>query len=462
MTLKPLRLKDSQYFRSEQNKESVHTALYCRAVDKLKRELKEGKVDFLSFSSHHTSPRLEEEIVWYEIDDVELKYKGNNAVITRATFYTSHYIGTYSTTVQNTKVHIVIEPRFGNDGVFNYLLSYAYGIYLPKAKSSSETIRSNTLWLLAVLYKAALNKALETSHIPKEYRQIERNLDTFRGQLHLQKHLYVNLFDQSKFYCRYRKLTMDTTINRTLRYVYRLLKRNDMHALLADMHEYDAMLQSFGVAEKEITPHEIADIRYTKLNIHYKKPMEIASLIIKRTYNTSALHPGENDSFSYFLDMAQLWEDYLLKVLRKHLSEYDIYSPNERGGTPLFDDGSRKIRPDIIIEKDSRVVAVLDAKYKYYAQVGRYADIDQSVSREDLYQMSTYLYHYASQGHDVVGLFVSPVEDRGEIKTLSSNPRHKIGVVNLDISRFDNTSFSSEEMLKTERRFVQKIREILP
>lgn len=207
----------------------------------------------------------------------------------------------------------------------------------------------------------------------------------------------------------------------------------------------------------------IKNISYSKLNISYKKVMELSGLIIKNE-SKSSNKSFKNDSFSYFLDIAEVWENYLLKLLEKNLLEYTIYSPNEKGGVSLFTDGSREIRPDIIIEKDNRVVAVLDAKYKHYNKIGKYAGIDKSVSRDDLYQMATYLYYYGNKNENIVGLFISPIEQSEEnIKILNNSSNHQIGVVNLNIEQFnsENCGFSMEKVKELEEVFIKKIKGII-
>ena len=44
-------------------------------------------------------------------------------------------------------------------------------------------------------------------------------------------------------------------------------------------------------------------------------------------------------------------------MLQKNLPQYNIYSPNERGGDYLIEDSFRQIRPDIIIEFDGKIIA---------------------------------------------------------------------------------------------------------
>lgn len=452
-----LELKDSQYIDGEESK--YYNIYYCNAVDKLNQEIIDMQIDFFSLGGNNK--KLNKKFIWYKIDEIENFSK--TQIIKKATFFTSHYMGFYSTVINNEIVNIRISPRFGV-GIFNYLISFAYGIYLPKGFSNSSSHNSDSLWLITLMWKATLEKALTKSQIPKEYQKQSKNLETYKGQLNIAKHLHHNLFDKSKFYCDYRKLTMNTLVNQTIRYTYKLLEKKGYANLLKDISEYEQMLQSFGVENQKPTLQMIKNISYSKLNIAYKKVMELSSLIIKSQSKSTINKSFTNDSFSYFLDIAEVWENYLLKLLQKNLPEYEIYSPNEKGGISLFYDGSREIRPDIIIKKDNKVIAVLDAKYKHYNKIGKYADIDKSVSRDDLYQMATYLYHYGNKNENIVGLFISPIKQSEENpKLLNNTTNHKIGVFNLNIEQFnsEDCNFSMEKVKEEEKVFIKKIKGIL-
>ncbi len=451
-------LEDSQHLDGKDINDKHKTALYCQAVDKLNHNIQNKQIEFFSFSNSKEIQNLEDKLIWYEINTT--RESNSNIVVRKATFFTSHYIGYYSTKVLNKTINIKIEPRFGNP-LLHYLLSYAYGVYLPKGFSSSNNKKTQSLWLIVFMWKALLQKAMTKSQIPKEYQKHSKNLHTFKGQLHISNHIKYNLFDQSRFYCNFRKLTMNTIINQTIRYTYKLLQKEYGH-ILSDIGEYDLMLQSFGVDNKKVNHEQIENIRYSKLNFYYKKVMELSSLILKKESKTSDIYSSNNDSFAYFVDIAELWENYLLKVLQKGLSEYHIYSPNEKGGVNLFADGSRNIRPDIIIEKDGNAIAILDAKYKRYQNIGKTAYDYSCVSRDDLYQMATYLYHYGKESENIVGLFISPVEQGTEYpKNLHSNPKHQIGVLNLNINIFSKSEFNKDDINNAENEFIHKIRGIL-
>jgi 5-methylcytosine-specific restriction endonuclease McrBC regulatory subunit McrC len=444
-----LLLKDSQYINGENSgwKSQNNISSFLQAIDKLKKSISNKEIQLFSLESGKLND-IDDDIIWYLYDTPN-----------KATFFTSHYIGYY--TVDG--VTIEVKPRFGN-GIFNHLLSYAYGIYIPKSDvGSSSNTKSSNLWLITIMWKAILEKAITKSQIPKEYKAYEKNSSKFKGQLQISKHIKNNLIDKSKFYCKYRKLTMDTTINQTVRYIYKLLlrKQKGLSNILKDVAEYDNTLQSFGVQDKEVSLFEIQNIRYSKLNINYKKVMELSLLIIKSESSKNDNKSFQKHGFSYFLDIAELWENYLLKILQKNLPEYDIYSPNYGHREYLLEDNFRQIRPDIIMEKNGKTIAILDAKYKLYNKLGAIAKY--GVSRDDLYLMSTYLYHYADSSSKVLGLFISPVEG-SEIKSLKHNKSHKIGILGLNIEQFKETSgiqFSNENIHNEEVNFIKKLKEEL-
>ena len=142
------------------------------------------------------------------------------------------------------------------------------------------------------------------------------------------------------------------------------------------------------------------------MNVVYKPVMEFSKAIISRHLAESLPNSQKMAETAFFVDMAELWEMFLLRVLQKKLDDdYNVYSPNLSAGAFLLEDENRAIRPDIIIEKDNRAVMIIDAKYKRYKTLGRTSKDPYAVSREDLYQMTTYLYHYGEDDQPIYGLF---------------------------------------------------------
>lgn len=415
---------------------------YMYAIDKINEQVEMGKISVINLLPYTKKQEIEP-FLWYQPN-----YDAISGQISEISIFTSHYIG--RCTVGN--VNLTISPRFGN--VFSYLIGYAANVYLPIATSGIELKSSNPFWLITMLWKAMLEKALAQGNIPKEYVNVQRNIKHYRGHLSLHQHIHTNLCDSTHFYCAYRELSFNSTINRTIRYTYRILRsKGGVDGILSDLHGYDQRLASFGVTDEEVQLEEINHIRYTRLNEPYKPLMQLCYSIIANENAESSSKGAAGVSF--FVDVAELWESYLLKLLQNYLGkEYVVYSPNSTRGCYLLDNSIREIRPDILIEREGRVVMIIDAKYKNYKTFG--INANEGVSHEDLYQMNTYLYHYGENGKRITGIFTSPVGSVSDVHVYSSTPKHRVGLVNLDISSNDITTLHKEE-----ERYVTMIHSIL-
>lgn len=426
-------------------------AAYMNTVDRLQHQIAAGQLEIVNLQTYN--PRSEiESPVWYEIKSYSEKKSGYK-VVNECQFYSSHYIGRYS----HEGYAIIINPRFGN--TFNYLVSYASNIYIPYGESEiSFNSQNNSYWLIALLWKAMLNRALTTGQIPKEYITVTKNQKNYHGRLTIAKHIRANLCDATRFYCSYKKLSMDNTINRVIRSIYIILKSKGLSSLVAEFEAYDKYLCSMGVGAEVVDVHEIDDIRYTRLSAPYKPVMELSRTILANHKAESSNDKSVNSDVSYFIDIAELWEMYLLKLLQNNLpSDYYVYSPNTGFGDSLLEGGMREIRPDIIIEKNGRVLMIIDAKYKDYTQFGKSALF--GVNREDLYQMTTYLHHYGKEDQSIIGLFTSPFPcSEDDVHAYSHNKNHRIGLVNLDIVSVDD---NIELLHKNEQVYLDNITKIL-
>jgi 5-methylcytosine-specific restriction enzyme subunit McrC len=447
---------------SSEPRSGIHLPLLLAAVDRLNEAIQKGEVPLVSLRGDERPFRSDMPgILSYAVKSTDAAGK-RAFTITEAHFEVSYFIGTHTTKIGSEVVTLQIQPRWGS-GILSYLLQYTTGIYQPPDPAAATAQQKDSAaWLLVMLWKSLFNQALRRCHIPKEYRERKTNDRFFRGRLDVPRQIRENSVDQSRFACVDAPLTLDTTISRTIRHMIRLLAKPGAYpALMRDLAGFEERLAAFGVSEKDVKPADIAKICYTRLSIGYR-PLMQASLAILRRFGGSTLQNAASETPSYFIDLAELWENYLLAILQRYLpSEYRIWSPNETGGTHLLAGEKRAIRPDILIEKSGQIVAVLDAKFKNYTQIGRCEK--GGVSREDLYQMGTYLYHYSGFDRPILGLFVTPTPGAvsPDVETLSHHPLHRLGVVAFDITSWDDKSHTNEipiaNIRKAEETFAKVV-----
>lgn len=432
------------------------------AIKKLNESAKSKEIEILSLAGgrrHHD--HLEEDIITIN------KKKDDSGNIVSHGVNVSHYIGVYSCKVEKNEVVIEISPNW-SEAKLLYILGFSTGIFLPPSDDYTKvnTKQKSVNWYLVLLWRSYFDQAHRKSHIPKEYRIKHTNDHVFKGRLDVYRQIRENIVDQSKFCCTYSEITIDTTINRTIRYVFLLLskEKNDYSELLRKVRVHDDILAARGVKNFTVHPREIDAIRYTRMSEVYKPLMQISKIVIQ-LYGANTDNDGKHKGVSFLIDISELWENYLFAILKRNLGpDYTIRNTNADGGDYLIEGNRREIRPDMIIYKGvEQPVAILDAKYKYYTQIGKYED--GGVSRGDLHQMVTYMYHYGS-GTNLVGLFICPGKDApgndpGSPHTMAKDTNHKIGVVNFDVDggeKEQDLKETDDEKKKREREELEALR----
>ena len=418
-----------------------------KAVDELNSTFDSGEVEVISLLPFSAVNHELEPPITYQVAD--------HLNPDSAYFSTSRFVGYFS----SGDITINIKPRFGKD-IFNHILKEATDIYIPESEARQGFSNDPNSWktLSALLWKSLLNKALANGSIPKSYVVEISNKKNFKGRLDIPRHIKANLTDSSRFYCKKRILTPDCTINRTIVHLLNKFEGTEAGRIFNEFYPFRERLVSQGVRAVDVTSREIDSISYTRLTESYRPLMALSKRLLEN-HNIEAEWAGCRGS-SFFIDMAELWEAYLLKVLRKRLdgSLYDVFSPNINGGQWMLQDDMRQFRPDIIIRRNGRVVMVIDAKYKGYRTLGKYASVRQAVSREDFYQVTSYIHHYGASSEPIAGVFTSPVsDDKMPLKAYTGNSAHKIGLINLNLT----DCATVDELHNEEICFAERISRVL-
>lgn len=142
------------------------------------------------------------------------------------------------------------------------------------------------------------------------------------------------------------------------------------------------------------TYNDIAKVRLASLARDYQS-LAVMSLDILKQKGV-AERDGTQRNKTLLLDVAELWEHYLLGVLRgvageDYAENLDVvYSARDDGDYLLSShNGGRglgRLLPDYLIQQFGKTVVIADAKYKKLGDA-----LHQSPKRDDLYQMTAYL-----------------------------------------------------------------------
>ena len=201
----------------------------------------------------------------------------------------------------------------------------------------------------------------------------------------------------------------------------------------------------------------------------YKKVLEYARFIING--NNIEKNDGTQQTFGFIINVAELFEIYITKLLQKEFSDWYVESPKiELYNTPqMF--YQRKIIPDIVMKKASDVL-VFDTKYKKMTMQGKNKNGAGDVDRNDFFQINTYMSYYQNHPDKYnvkIGGLLYPIEksfkenkDICHSQTWFGNLNSKFIVDGIDLSdlKEDNENkFAS--IVKREQKFIEGIKKLL-
>jgi 5-methylcytosine-specific restriction enzyme subunit McrC len=180
------------------------------------------------------------------------------------------------------------------------------------------------------------------------------------------------------------------------------------------------LMAATGTRPRVPTKAELDRIRYTPITAGFARIAELSRQIANRRGLVADIDT-DGKTKGVLLDVAELWEMYVLSVLRKAAAPLSVmHGTRETTASRklLHSDVTRQglgtLIPDAILHSGSVTKGIVDAKYKSLHPT---ASSPNGPQREDLYQMAAYLGRFqAPAGMTTWGLLAYP----------SDPPKHQI------------------------------------
>lgn len=299
----------------------------------------------------------------------------------------SYYIGA-SWLVKN-ELAVIVTPKMKNIDFVTMFLSaleidtknesdyfaQCYGIQFDEPTIETDE-QLNQLTPLLVLHFVSLLERLVKRGLKKDYVIREENLKTkVKGRLLFTKHLQKNVFQQrsDRVYCQYQEYTDDIPENRLLKkallFADRIIGNYESLKVQSSYFEIQSRLSKLknrldGISD-EIEPYQVQKLSTNKLFKEYKEAIRVAKMLLRRyDYSISEASQEQHSTPPFWIDMARLYEMWVLSVLQKNSINEILFQ--ERGFY------GRQIA-DFVIREEKMV---LDAKYKPdYQNIG-FVDIN--------------------------------------------------------------------------------------
>ena len=269
------------------------------------------------------------------------------------------------------------------------MLSVAWGLRVADGELAGlDTQRSDLLEVLIGLFANRLLVAVRRG-LPPRYVGFEADLRLLRGRLNVVRQVTSLAARPDVLACRFEELSEDTPLNRVLKAaVQRLVRVTRSAANARLLHELAARLELVGDSPKPLKE----PVRLDRTNTAYHGLHRLALLFLSGDWQSTT--SGEALGFSLLFPMAELFEKFVGKLVRRSVAPWPVRLQDRRHSALLDDAGPLfALRPDVVIEAPAGPI-VLDAKWKKLAaNDGRKLGVDQA----DIYQMLVYGQAYGAE-----------------------------------------------------------------
>jgi len=294
-----------------------------------------------------------------------------------------------------TDYKITIKPRFGEKVLFR-MLEEIYNIKITTSTSQASKSVDWQHYLKRIIAFIWLHKLANANlhGVPKTQIKREYRGQIIRGRLDVRKSMKP-LHCNSEVISTFREKQIDEKIGQIIFQAHQILKSDfEIGTINIPDSAKDAINQIYGVIKTRlyISENDYKNIKYKDIYLSWKPLVDLSWDIIKRK-PFSLKQEKASDGLGFFIDMAEVWEQYIRAVLKKNLSPYGwrLKTDQQIAYPGYF--FKRELIPDLVFYKENEV-AVWDAKYK--RMTGKWFDVDRS----DFFQIHTYIQYYLN--HQVV------------------------------------------------------------
>ena len=275
-----------------------------------------------------------------------------------------------------------------------HMLAVARDIRIDiRTTSQLDWQRNTVLELLIRLFCIKLVDALRHG-IPQQYIDHEEDLPTLCGRLDVFRQFSTLAFSPQKLACRFDARSPDIALNQvmsaTVNKLIRLTQSPDNQRALREL--------KFTYADiSQVAPESLRWdlVVLDRTNTRWHELLSMARLFLGDRHQRTSF--GSIDGYALLFEMNILFEEYVGRLLALAFAGTNL-RVSAQGGQRycLFaeETGRFRTRPDLIVRRGSRIVLIIDTKWK---RIKRTDDSKWGVSQADVYQLMAYSRLYNCQ-----------------------------------------------------------------
>lgn len=326
----------------------------------------------------------------------------------------SWWAGRYVGSITFEGRRLDIRPRFGE----KTLRSWFAGAYnLALAETVGELVEDDWFvpWLLASVWSRAFVFAARHG-LPALRSDVRDDGLSVKGRLHVPGTVTLRSAGMPGAASLRREKTLNHAISAAIvaahlelsRWIGTRRESEWMPERIKDL--LPSLVASVSSRPRVPTKAEIERVRLTPITAGFGPLAELSVRIAgRRGLVGNASDKGACKGV--LLDVAELWELYVLAVLRRAWPRLDIsHGTREASSHALLlnerGEALGMLRPDALVGRGRMIHAVVDAKYKRLTPT----KWNPAPQREDLYQLAAYLGRFGLPGKDVLGILAYPFD----------------------------------------------------
>ena len=274
-------------------------------------------------------------------------------------------------------ISVFIQPKIGIPQLLS-LACYAMGAYKPQDKLFNFQQADTLPDVLALALNAAARRAFGRGLL-RGYLTEEEALHTVRGRIRFDEQIRRRYGIPLPVELRFDEYTEDILANRLVKAAAARLGRMTLHSSEArrGLGWIAAILDN--VSLLEFRRRRVPEVRFDRLNEHYRHVVGLARLILLHSEFES--RRGEVRASGFLVNMNDLFQEFLTQALRESL-RVSANTLRSEVTVPLDEKNLVKLRPDLSWWEGGVCKFVGDAKYKNIT--------GESAPNADLYQLLAY------------------------------------------------------------------------
>ncbi len=334
------------------------------------------------------------------------------------------WAGRYVGEIQFEGRTLRLEPRFGMPSLLRWLTAI-WGVRLVDSKGKFEQQR---IWLWLVIAHLWSGRLIVSAKHGAPFRRVETIHEgrSVRGKLLARETALARAVGYDRLISLTRTRVVDPIIGRILLAAFERLStvlssNGERSFWLPDRGKnvIEDLRSALGCQAARDAPRVNAhSIRYSPITEVYRPIVDLSISILDQRPRM-ATSGGESKAFGVLLDMAEIWELYVAKLLQIGLPSLRVrhtgrYTDHSRYLLTSFDgDMLGSLRPDILIlDSHDRCLGIVDAKYK----INRINSYNHTgVATEDLYQLTAYLSGFGDPRSQLNGFLIFPHDEEGQV-----------------------------------------------